>query len=419
MRILKYVFFLLLLSFITLMIFVATQKGEFIIEKSKVINSPRSDVFNYVNDSKNWEDWSSLLLNDSGIIVIHSQNTIGKGSSYSWNGKEGSGEVQTISVKEKESIIQKMNYNGSNSDVSMSFKDTLGGTKVSWKAKGQMNFGYKIMTIYKGAATNYIGSMFEKSLDILDKKLDYELKTFTVKLNGLSKIPSNFYLAQTFTSEISKVEKNSEIVFKKILAYYKKNNLSTNGKPFIIFRSFNKENGLAKIAIGIPLKNQILINDGSGLRLGKFESIQAVKTTLTGDFTHKEEAIAKTLEFISTNKLVVDSTFSRLEIYRSGKTEIKNPSKWVTEIYIPIKSKPIEIVIINTPLDSNSIKKETAIASPKKEKANLITKKETSIVSPKKETFITSSKKEKVNLIPKKEKVISTPKKENEIPSEF
>jgi hypothetical protein len=132
-----------------------------------------------------------------------------------------------------------------------------------------------------------------------------------------------------------------------------------------------------------------------------FESIQAVKTTLTGDFTHIEEAIAKTLEFISANQFVVDSTFSRLEVYRSGKTEIKNPSKWLTEIYIPVKPKAIKVATANIPLDTNNIKKEKIIETPKKEKITI------------------TPKKDKVNLIPKKEKVIATPKKDIEIPSEF
>ena len=59
--------------------------------------------------------------------------------------------------------------------------------------------------------------MLEKSLANLDRKLDYEINTYTVKLNGVSVKPECFYLEQTFTSEFSKVRKNSEIVFNKKL----------------------------------------------------------------------------------------------------------------------------------------------------------------------------------------------------------
>ena len=412
MRILKYLFFLLLLSFVTLMIFVATQKGEFTVEKSKIINSPRSDVFNYINDSKNWEDWSSLVLDDSGISVTHSQNTIGKGSSYSWKGKEGSGDLQTINVKENDSIIQKMNYNDNNSDVFMSFKDTIGGTKVTWKAKGEMSFGYKLMTIYHGGATNFIGLLFEKSLGNLDKKLDYEKNTFTIKVNGSATIPTVFYLAQTFTSEISKVEKNSEIVFKKIIAFCKKNNIAITGKPFNIFHTYDSVNGLTKISICIPTKNQILLVEGSDIISGKFETTQAVKTTLTGDYTHINEAVTKTLEFITANQLIADPTFSHVEVYTSSKKEIKNPSKWLTEIYIPIKQKAINLPTIIKPLDTISAKKEVIPINPKIVSA----KKETIGKTPKKEKQLTTPK---IITTPKKEKAVTTPKIEKEIPSEF
>jgi len=412
MRILKYLFFLLLLSFVTLMIFVATQKGEFTVEKSKIINSPRSDVFNYINDSKNWEDWSSLVLDDSGISVTHSQNTIGKGSSYSWKGKEGSGDVQTINVKVNDSIIQKMNYNDNNSDVFMSFKDTIGGTKVTWKAKGEMSFGYKLMTIYHGGATNFIGLLFEKSLGNLDKKLDYEKNTFTIKVNGSATIPTVFYLAQTFTSEISKVEKNSEIVFKKIIAFCKKNKIAINGKPFNIFHTYDSENGLTKISICIPTNNQVLLVEGSDIISGKFESKQAIKTTLTGDYSHIKEAVTKTLEFITANQLVTDPAFSHVEVYYSGKKEIKTPSKWLTEIYIPLKSEAVNLPTIIKPLDTIRTKKEVISINTK-------------IVSAKKETMVPTPKKEKpvsipkITTTPKKEKPVTTPKIEKEIPSEF
>lgn len=91
----------------------------------------------------------------------------------------------TLSAKESDSIVQKMNFNGNSADVSIHFKDTLGKTKVSWKAKGQMGFLFKVMTAFNGGAGKILGSMFEKSLVNLDKKLDYEINTYSVKVDGL------------------------------------------------------------------------------------------------------------------------------------------------------------------------------------------------------------------------------------------
>ena len=171
MRILKYLFLLLLLSLVALSIFIATQKGDFTVERSKIINSPKSAVFNYVNDYKNWEDFGSWAVEDPEMKISYPQNTIGKGGSYSWEGKEGNGDMKTIFVKENDSISQKMNFNGTSSDVFWSFKDTVGGTKVTWKTKGKMSFLFKVYTAFNGGVEKIIGKMYEKSLANLDKTL--------------------------------------------------------------------------------------------------------------------------------------------------------------------------------------------------------------------------------------------------------
>lgn len=341
MRILKYLFLLLLLSFVALSIFVATQKGNFSVEKSMIINSPKSAVFNYVNDSKNWKDWNSLAVEDSLINITLSEITIGKGSSFTWDGKQGTGDFQTINIKENDSINQKMNFNGNAAEVSMHFKDTVGGTKVTWKAKGKMGFMYKVLTSFNGGAGKIIGSMFEKSLNNLDKKLDYEINTYSVKVDGLVNYPETFYLAQTFTSEFSKVGKNSEIVFSKITTFCKKNNIVISGKPFVIYHTYDKINELTRLSICIPIKDPIFIVEGSDISSKTLPAFEAVKTTLTGDYSHSKKALDKTEEYLRSKYLTPDIAFSHLEKYTISKSEINNPSKWTTEIYYPIKQKAV------------------------------------------------------------------------------
>lgn len=341
MRILKYLFLLLLLSLVASTIFVATQKGEFTVERSKIINSPKSSVFNYANDTKNWEEWNSLAVGDSLIKITRSQNTIGKGSSFSWEGKQGEGGLQTLNIKENDSIFQKMNFNGNSADIVMSFKDTLGGTKVSWKAKGEMGFLFKALTAFNGGARKIFGTMFEKSLFNLDKKLDYEINTYSIKVDGLVNKPEVFYLAMTFTCEFSKVGKNSGIVISKITKFCKKNNVAISGKPFIIYHTYDTTNEQTKLSICIPIKDPIFIIEGSDILSEKLKAFQAVKTILTGDYSHNKKALVKSEDYLNANHLSSDNAFSHLEIYTIGKSEIINPSRWITEIYYPIKEKAL------------------------------------------------------------------------------
>lgn len=343
MRILKYIFLLLLLSIVALSIFIATQKGNFSIERSKIINSPKSAVFNYVNDYRNWADFGFWTSEDPKMKIVYPQVTVGKGASYSWEGKDGPGEMRTLFVKENDSIAQKMNYNGTSSSVFWSFKDTVGGTKVTWKTTGEMSFLFKVYTALNGGVDKVIGTMYEKSLANLDKSLDYEINTFSVKVNGLVKKPQSFYLAQTFTSELSKINKNTKIVIPTIIAFCEENEIDVSGKPFVIYHTYDVVKGLAKISICVPIKKEIFISYGSDMVSGKLEASEGVKTTLTGDYSHIKDGYDKALAFLNKNQLTQDPLISHIEIYSIGKNEMKNPSKWVTEVYIPVLPKIIPV----------------------------------------------------------------------------
>lgn len=332
-------FLLLLLSLVALSIFMATQKGDFNVERSKFINSPKPVVYNYVNDYKNWENFGSWTLEDPEIKISYPQKTIGTGASFSWEGKEGEGRMRTLFVKENDSISQTMNYNGTAADVYWNFKDTIGGTKVSWRSNGKMSFFFKIYAALNGGVDKVIGTMYEKSLANLDKALDYEINTFSIKVNGLVKKPQSFYLRQTFTSEIAKINKNFKIVVPKIEAFCKENNVQINGNPFVIYHTYDITSGLAKISICVPIKKEILTSAESDILSGELEAFEGVKTTVIGDISHNKKGYDKTLEYLNKNQLTANPIFSHIEIYPSANADIKNPSKWITEIYIPVLPK--------------------------------------------------------------------------------
>ncbi|MGO4770356.1 transcriptional regulator [Flavobacterium sp. W22_SRS_FK3] len=347
MKILKYLFLLLLLSFVALTVFVATQKGVFTVERSKVINSPRGTVYNYVNDFRNFEDFESWAVEDPTIKMSFPAKTTGNGASFSWEGSEGKGNGITLKVQEGESIHQKMNFEGTHADVNWVFKDTLNGkTKVTWKAKGEMSFLFKIYTVLNGGFDKIIGTIYEKTLANIDKNLYYETKTYAIKVNGVVKKTETFYIKQTFTSEIQKVNKNARIVIPKLIEFSKTNNLYTNGKPFIIYHTYDTKTNLAKISICLPINKEISISSGSDILSGKLNSFDAVKTTLKGDYLHNNEAISKTIAFINTEKIVSDLSWSHLEILTVGKLDVKSSSKLVTEIYFPIVPKVIPVVTV-------------------------------------------------------------------------
>ncbi|WET01894.1 transcriptional regulator [Flavobacterium sp. YJ01] len=370
MKILKYLFLFALLSFVALTVFVATQKGNFSVERSKVINSPRATVYNYLNDFRNYEDFESWSVEDPSIKMTFANKTSGNGASFYWDGADGKGNAITLKTKEGESIAQKMQYDGTEADVSWTLKDTLNGkTKVTWRAKGTMSFLFKIYTSLHGGSDKVIGTIYEKSLVNIDKNLDYETKTYAVKVDGVVKKTETPYIRQTFTSEISKVNKNARIVIPKLIQFSEANGLSESGKPFIIYHTYDTKTGLAKISICLPINKEISISSGSDILSGKLNGFDAVKTTLNGDYSHRNEAITKTTAYINNQKIIPDLSWSHLEIWTLSKLDVKASSKLVTEIYFPIKPKVVPVVAepVYAPQTSSETQGETPTSEPRTE----------------------------------------------------
>lgn len=339
MRILKYIFLLILLAFFALSVFVATQKGDFEIERSKVIQSPKATVFNYVNDYRNWENFGSWKTDDVKMQFTYPQHTVGKGGSYSWKGSDGSGSMKTVAVVYNSSITQKMEQAGTTSDVYWTFKDTTGGTKVTWRSKGHMSFGFKIYTAFNGGADKVIGTMYERSLANLDKSVDFELNNFNIKVDGIVNKTSAYYLSQRIRSKISNVPKNIRIMLPKLQYFFKKNKITMHGKPFVIYHTYDLAKGITDMSVCVPVDREIFISPGSDISSGRLAGFEALKTTLTGDYSHLKQAWDRAFEYMDQKGIPQNEAGAYVEMYSVNMEQEKHPSKWVTSIYIPIRPK--------------------------------------------------------------------------------
>lgn len=339
MQILKYLFLLLLLSIVATTIFIATQKGDFQLERSKIINSPKTAVFNYVNEYRNWPDFNTWLLDDTSLKMTYAEKSSGNGASCSWTGANGTGDIVTINSKTNESIVQKINNNGTVLDIFWQFKDTVGGTKVTWKTKGFLSFELKMYATLKGGVERNISTIYEKSFTNLDRILDYEMNTYSSKVIGEVRKTTTNYLAQSFSSKVSNIQKNSKIVFEALSDYCTTNEIALYGKPFIIYHNYDTTKETVKLTFCLPIENEILVNPGNGIHLGKLEGFPAIKTIAKGDYAHIQKALDQTNTYLNTKAIARDSKFSHIEVFTIGRNESKKPSQWVTTIYTPIQSK--------------------------------------------------------------------------------
>ena len=336
MRILKYIFLLIVLLAVAVSVFIATQKGDYEVTRTQLVDTPRNIVFNYVNDFRNWPHFTAF---DPEMEPEFANVTVGNGASFSWEGSENDGAVETLAVKENDSIVQKMDWNGLPTDLYWTFKDSAGKTKVTLKVKGKIGFMPKINAALKGGTNRIMAAMYDKSLIKLDRTLEHEINTFTVKVDGIVGKAGTFYMYQSIVSSIDNMPKNQRIMLANLMRYFKTNNIGMNGKPFIRYSYFDDSKNLTKFSVCIPIREQVFTSPGSDVMGGELAPFKALKTTLQGDYLHLKEAWNKTFEYMDANK-IQEADADYLEVYRVSKDDGKSPSQWVTEIYIPIKETP-------------------------------------------------------------------------------
>lgn len=363
MKVLKYLFLLLILFLTASTIFVATLNPKYHIVRTQIIDVPQKTAFNYVNNLKNWEEFAAWNQNNTSFKF--SQKSNGKGSNYKWQTGSDSGKITTKFLKPNDIIRQEMLLNNYKANLVWMFKDTLGRTKISCIADGQMGFLEKIFVNFSGGPDKILGANFEKNLQNINDNLVVQINNYKVVVNGYIQKSGGHYLHQTVYSKNENVAKNIQIMIKNLMLYCQKNNISVTGKPFVIYHKSDAASNITKFSVGISLPRQIILASNSGYAVSYLSPFMAVKTSLYGDYSHFKNAKEKTLEYLYTFNLKEDIVKPRIEIYVKSKIDSHKAAEWITEIYTPARSnKVIDEPMVSKPIDTTVVITPTAAEDP-------------------------------------------------------
>ncbi len=337
MKILKYIFLLLILLSVGGSVFIATQKSDFTSVKSILIKTPKTAVYNYLNDNKNYKDW--YVFDSKSIELQYSKNTSGAGSYFSWSGSEGEGKTTIYFTKENDSIVQKTDLDGALSETVWKLKDTIGGTKVTCISKGEMSFSNKLHSFINGGVKKVIGRKLELSLKNLNRSLDYELNKYSIASNGVVYKKGCYYLKHTINTKLSRLNYNVKILIPYLINFSNQNQIVISGKPFVIYNSIDKNKEKTNISVCLPIKRRIFTSSGSDIICAELHGYNSFKTTLYGDYSHRKTAWKKAEDFIIKNRESADKSIPLLEVYNKSSIDDLSPSQWQTTFYTAVQPK--------------------------------------------------------------------------------
>ncbi|MEN8123509.1 MAG: GyrI-like domain-containing protein [Bacteroidota bacterium] len=344
MKILKYIFFLLLIFIVIGAIYLATLDGEYEVKRSRIIKAEPTVVYNEINDYKNWKDWGPWYEEDPSIVATYDANTIGEGGSYSWTSKEGEGSMKTINVDKPKRIDQEIIFKvpvfgEMRSEIYWIFEKVEEGTNVTWGMKGELDFFTRFMASGMEAQ---MGPMEERGLELLDQNIQKDIKIYSIKSNGVVDYSGGYYLYTTTSCKIDEKSDKYPPLLLKIYAFNKENNVRTTGGPFTLYHKYDEENGTTMFSVCYPVSERMITPSGSDILSGFMKSGQYFKTTLKGSYDNSEEAwetAMKEIENLEGYKMIENG--EPFEVYANNPHETPNPADLVTEIYIPVQKVEI------------------------------------------------------------------------------
>lgn len=336
MKIIKYVFLLLILAAVAAVVFIATQEGKYDIKREKAISVPKGTLYNYINDYRNWENVALLTPSDTTAAFTYSDTTSGPGSFIEWKHDGRENRIETVKASAGDSILQRAVLNGDNATIAWGLKEKGNATQVTLRIRGELTFSEKAYALLNGNPGARLEEKAASGLDNLNRFLVTEIAKYDVKVNGLVTKTAAYYIGFPVNGKIEDIGRQSASYYPKLYKFIRENRIAVAGAPFLLYKTFSEAQGTASYVVCMPVKEEIFTMQGSEITGGKIERFTALKTTLTGDYSHLKKAWDAARGEVAAKSYPENTAGQYLEVYTKGLPSVKRPSQWVTDIYIPI-----------------------------------------------------------------------------------
>lgn len=141
---------------------------SFSVERSAIIQAPPEKVFPYINDLRNWAAWSTWEKMDPNMKKTFSENSVGQGASYEWEGnkKVGHGRMTIVKSVTASKVVLQLDFFEpieAHNKAELALQARENGTRVTWAMYGPSTFISKLINVFI-SMDKMVGKDFEDSL---------------------------------------------------------------------------------------------------------------------------------------------------------------------------------------------------------------------------------------------------------------
>ena len=175
MKILKKVLLVLASLVILILVIALFVNKEYAVQRQITINKPSEEVFSYIKNLKNQDNYNKWIMADPDMRKSFSGTDGNVGFVYAWDGDKsaGKGSQQIKQVKEGEQLDTEITFikpfEGNAQTQMITQPITLTSTNVSWSMRSRSKYPMNIMNLFMD---NLLGNDMEASLTTLKQVLE-------------------------------------------------------------------------------------------------------------------------------------------------------------------------------------------------------------------------------------------------------
>lgn len=304
-------------------------------ERSIIVKAPIEVVFDQANDLENRMKWSPWENVDS--TMSHEMGSIskGQGASYTWTSiTQGSGTLTYTEVIPNEKIVSKRNFGdqGTANGV-LHFEDAPDGIKVTWEFSTDP-ISNPFARLAMAILTPQMEMMFDQGLEGLKNQAEENAQ------NGSASMPieeleveSFIYISLMDSAYDDEMSAHYDQAYSTLERFAAEHNLEITGQPLSVTHRWDEETSFGVFEPAMPVNKTV---EGNGeVMVKESYSGKALKATYKGSY----DDVAETWTALMTKLHSEGYEANGLpwKIYVTDTIQEPDTSKWITEIYMPVK----------------------------------------------------------------------------------
>lgn len=310
--------------------------GKIEVSKSISINAPAENVFGEINDlekNPNWSYWNNQYKD--GMTVTYGDVRTGVGAFSSWDGEEsGKGSMTITESVPNQSIKIELDFmEGGTADSWYTFEPEGEGTKLTTGFSTELGMNPFMRWIGFVMIKPEMNKAFDYNLGKL-KEIAEAKPLFTVTITEVDTKPVS-YIGVSSTMSMDDIDAVSAQMGKsygELMTVLQKAKVEMTSPPFALYPRWDEEKKEFDMvcALSVPANATL----PAQYKITQLAGGKAVKAIHLGDYNKLGETHDQIYKYLGMKKLEHGTPW---EVYITDPEAEPDMSKWVTEVYYPIK----------------------------------------------------------------------------------